>query len=48
MNDKELARELEARARHDRMTAGLRRVTFLADIGIQPKESPDDRDRTVG
>lgn len=43
MSDKELARELEARARQDRITAGLRRVTFLADIGIPPKKSPNSR-----
>lgn len=47
MTDKELQRELEAREKHDRLTAGLRRVTFLNDIGIKPKER-HDRNRTTG
>ena len=47
MTDKELQRELEAREQHDRMTAGLRRVSFLADIGIKPKER-HDRNRAAG
>ena len=47
MTEKELQRELKAREQHDRVTAGLRRASFLNDIGIKPKERYD-RNRTVG
>ena len=47
MTEQEVQRELQAREKHDQMTAGLRRATFLAEIGTKPKER-HDRNRTTG